>query len=108
MVSEWINLSRTVNPSTRIRKYENSKELILDGRIKQFKICFPSGTDNLVVVSCGVNEKFYVPDVAECEECLSFDVDIPVCKTDRVWAEISNYSDTKTFRVGVYVLFEHQ
>ena len=107
---EQLNLSRTVNASTRVTKKENYIEVSVDGRIKAFTIFWPSGTDNLLGVSCGVNEIHLVPTTGEAMECevgMRFPVDIKVDRGDHIFAQISNYSDSKNFHIGVYAEFEH-
>jgi hypothetical protein len=110
-VIEYLNLSINATKSVRILKTENFIEVPADGKITEFIIWFPSGTDNLVAVECGVGPRHLVPangDVRLSETVVYFKVDTNVNAGDRIWAQITNYSDSKDFYIGVFAGFERK
>ena len=105
----YLNLSRVVEPSIRINKTENRVRVPCKGKVVGFIINFPSGTDNLLGVFCGVRQNHLVPvdgEVRMSETTIFFPTDFVVERDDYVWAGMVNYSSVNAYRAEVYACVE--
>jgi len=102
---KYVNLSRDVPAGTRINKTENRQRAPCKGIVTEFIIYFPSGTDNLLGVFCGVNQLQLAPingEIRMSETTVRFPVNEPVDRDDYIWAGLINYSSENEYRAEVY------
>lgn len=108
-IIKYLNLSRDISPSTRINKTENKIKSPCNGKIINFVIHFPSGTDNLLGIFCGARNEHLTPTDGEIrmdETTVVLPVNFPVKEEDYIWAGIINYSSENTYRAEIYAAIE--
>lgn len=106
-----IDLSKEVPPATGYQWFENRKKVPFDGMITQITLHFPSGCNGLVEVRIGVDHKDGgLKWICPIEGFIALDnttqtymISYPVRKGDYICAEIYNYDDTYSHKVGIII-----